>query len=213
MRRVWSSILVGSLVGCAATPPPPAPVVLDSAVASPIAVLPALAPVAAEPSAPAEEFGPHDHQLLLNAAGTLSFVENDNADTNSISAQLGLGYFLTREHEIGGQMLSTWSDMDGGVESTQLFIGPYYTYTHYIDTRSTIYGGPHLGLTYISFDAPGFDDSETVFAYGLHVGYRHWITPAVSFNVEPRWTHSDFDDDLGGDTDQYDILFGFSVLF
>jgi hypothetical protein len=160
-----------------------------------------------------ETFGPKDNQLLVTLNGALSYIDPDHADnTSAISGNFEVGWFKTREHEIGGQLFTnvTRSTHD---DNESVFLGPYYNYNWYRNPRQTFYGGPHLGLSYFKLKAPGISDSETSFAFGLHAGWRQWITPTASFNIEPRWTHTDLSSNLGGNRDELDILFGFSLIF
>jgi hypothetical protein len=210
MRPRCITVLLAFTAGCSAVPSPePAPAARQ-ADPEPRATDPRVSetrPVVVY------EYRPNERDVIVNASGTLTFLENDDADTSAVAAQLGAGYFLTNEHELGAQLLTTWTDTDDGAEATSYFFGPYYNYNFHVHPRTTLYAGPHFGIGHLSFEAGSVDDSDTVLAFGLHAGLRQWLTEDVAFNVEPRWTHADFDNDLGGDTDSIDILFGFSVLF
>jgi hypothetical protein len=192
----------------------PAP---ESTVAAPTDLFGDYSPPAAGPLSPSpradESFGPKDNQLLVTLNGAFSYINPDHADnTTSINGNFEVGWFKTREHEIGGQLFTDYSHSTHN-DNEQLFLGPYYNYNWYRTPRQTFYGGPHLGLSYFKLKAPGFSDSETSFAYGIHGGWRQWLTPTVSFNIEPRFTHTNLSSSLGGDRDEFDILFGFSLIF
>jgi hypothetical protein len=156
-----------------------------------------------------EAYGPRENKLILNINGAYSFVDNQLADQNSISGQLGVGYFITANHEAGLQVFGQWSRIKHFGSTHLYFLGPYYNYNHQVTPRTGLYAGPHLGYSSLGSSS----DDEDQFSYGAHVGVRHWLTPAVNLNIEPRFTHSEFDRDIGGVQNNWDFLFGFGVLF
>ena len=157
-----------------------------------------------------EDYGPDRGDWLLGASGNYRY---SHADANSggtdevetFSARLSGGWYQNRTHEYGFELLPNLTRLENSPDTSDVYLGAYYNYNHWASPRTTLYGGPQLGLAYIDGS-----DSETAFAYGLHAGVRYWINTAVSINLEPRWTIADLDDDLGGQTSNVDIFFGIS---
>jgi hypothetical protein len=49
------------------------------------------------------------------------------------------------------------------------------------------------------------------FSWGVHAGFRYWIDPSVSIDIEPRVSFTSLDESLGGDQSVFDLLIGLSV--
>jgi hypothetical protein len=45
----------------------------------------------------------------------------------------------------------------------------------------------------------------------VHAGFRYWIDPSVSIDIEPRVSFTSLDESLGGDQSVFDLLIGLSV--
>jgi opacity protein-like surface antigen len=175
-----------------------------------------LAPGCASPNGAAlnaqtERFGPTAGESEISAAGAISSTEIEfdgggDASIDDITAQVGYGYYYTDEIEFGGQVLVSISEFDfDGEDSTNTAIAvlPYGRYNFRINERSTWYAGAQLG--YQQFEGDGQD--ENAFGYGVHGGFKSWLSPEVSFFVEPRYTITDYGD---FDINEFLILLGFS---
>jgi hypothetical protein len=177
----------------------------STASAQPIVSAEPTSAVSAEPQG-VGRYGPGEGESLLTFGGALTFTDPDvGDDVDTLTAQVGYGYFLDEHHEVGGQILNSLSDSDD-FESTIFVVAPYYNYNWRQSSRTWYYAGPHIGILYNSIDTPGFDEDDTSFAYGAHGGVRQWITPSTSWFVEPRITKS-------SDVDDITILFGLNVSF
>jgi opacity protein-like surface antigen len=182
------------------------------ACAVPIRVFPAalaLLALAARTSGQ-EVYGPDKSDYLIGFDATYRHsradaVSSSSDETELFQARVQFGWFYSRRHELGLEFSPEFVQTEAGGDTTFLTLGPYYNYNHWAAPRTTLYGGPHLGLTYL--DASGID-SDTALSWGVHGGVRYWISPNVSVNVEPRFTVADQEDDFGGETTNIDVLFG-----
>ena len=148
------------------------------------------------------DYGSQKGDSLLSAAFSLSSSSPDGGeDITTVVTQLGAGFFLTQEHEVGGQILYASSD-SGAFDSEIISIAPYYNYNWRQSSRTWFYAGPHLGVQIID---TGFDDS-TELSFGVHGGLRQWLTPSTSVFVEPRFTTSD-------ELDDFTLLVGLSIAW
>jgi opacity protein-like surface antigen len=157
-----------------------------------------------------EVFGPDESDYLIGFDASYRYsradaVSGSSDETETLLARVEFGWFYTRRHEIGIELVPEFVRTEAGGDTTFVTFGPYYNYNHWATPRTTLYGGPHAGLTYV--DASGLD-SDTAFSWGLHVGARYWISPNVSVNLEPRYTVADQDDEFGGETTNLDVLVG-----
>ncbi|MFN0060571.1 MAG: outer membrane beta-barrel protein [Planctomycetota bacterium] len=155
-------------------------------------------------------YGPRDRQFLLGLSGSYSYEDDDNGKSERLVTQSELGYFLSRAHEVGANLGMLYTNSEIATDDAYtILIGPYYNYNYYLAPRTSVFAGPHVGLTV--FDDGATQDNEI--SYGVHVGVRHWLTPQLSFVVQPRYTHADFERELGGEQDRLDVLFGFAFSF
>lgn len=140
-------------------------------------------------------YGPVTGESLITFGGSLSSIDPDQGSSaRTTTGQAGFGYFISEEHEVGGQVLLIDSD-GSGFEAQNYSIAPYYNYNYRQSSRTWFYGGPHMGLVYSSTKAGNFSDDDTSFSFGVHGGLRQWITPRTSYFLEPRFTtSSEFDD-------------------
>ena len=157
-----------------------------------------------------EAYGPDESDFLLgmNAAYRYSkadAVNSSSDETELFQARFGVGYFSSRKHEFGLELVPDFVRTEAGGDTFSITLGPYYNYNHWTSPRTTLYAGPHAGLTYV--DATGISGDSSL-SYGVHGGLRYWTSPSVSINVEPRLTFADQEDDFGGDTTSLDLLLG-----
>lgn len=157
-------------------------------------------------------FGPSDRQFIVSFQGSFTYANNSNVDRNQFSLSTGIGYFHSREHEFGANVFVQYQkvalDAGGGGTAQTYALLPYYNYNHYVSPRLALYGGPH-------FEIFSFDDgsvSETDFGYGFQVGARYWVSPSVSFSVEPRFTHRNLSSDAGDSENELLVLFGLNFV-
>lgn len=221
-----------SLAACASN----APTVLPMAAWAPATNPPGVTPLGARrtasespaPSTPAQQaepeteqtYGPSHSDFLLTLSGAWShqtFQLND-AEQTTTQVTAGLSYFLSRAHELGLsfglQSIETESTfLVGGNPVTEknkgetIFVNALYNYNFYVTPRTGLYLGPQVGWG--RFDSGVSSTSEP--QYGVHVGLRHWLHPRVAITVEPQYYFVSFDDDQGGESDVYQILFGLAA--
>lgn len=160
-----------------------------------------------------ERFGPSKGQSEVSFGGTLSSQELEtdfgSFDSDSLIAQASYGHYLTDEVEVGGQLITSFSDSEGS-ETTAIGIQPYGRYNFRLNERTVAYAGVHLGLLHFIIDDDFSDESETAFSYGVHGGFKSWLNPTTAFFVEPRYTETSFDE---FDINQFDIILGFAITF
>ncbi len=161
-------------------------------------------PSAAAASPKQERYGPGEGESLVTAAGQISNTDIGGDSTRTFLALVGGGYFLTPEHEVGGQISFATSDPENGSSVTAVFVAPYYNYNWRQSSRTWYYAGPHAGFAKV--ESGSFDDSS--FALGVHAGLRHWLSPTTSVFVEPRYTWYEIDSETVNDLT---ALFGISV--
>lgn len=156
-------------------------------------------------------YGPAEGESELTFGGSFGTVSTEVAgsstDTTGFDGQVGYGQYLSNEHEVGGQLIFNLQSPDEGDDTGSISVLPYYRYNFRGADRIQYYLGVHGGLSQI--DAAG--DSDTGFSYGIHGGLKSWLTPQVSFFVEPRLTFSSIE--ISGvdiDIDEFRTLLGFT---
>lgn len=168
------------------------------------------APQAADQQA-SGKYGPEPGESLLQFGGSLTSQKTDSgaggsSTDSSLSLQGGIGWFQSDWLELGGQLLTDYSD--GG--STLISIAPYANGNYKWKERVWLYAGPHLGLGYFDFA----NDSAVSIQYGLHGGTRYWVDPRTSVFGELRYTRGTFEiNGIDIDSDTFQLLFGFTVVF
>ena len=104
-------------------------------------------------------------------------------------------------------------DVEAGIEhggnEQVYYLGGFYQYNWYVTPRTSVFGGFHTGVEHS--DVSG-SSSQTDLAYGLQAGVRFWISPNFSFNVEPRYTHTDLDASGLDSRDEFGVFLGFDVV-
>lgn len=151
--------------------------------------------------------GPMGGKQILSFGGSLSRTSVDSNDTMNFVLQAAFGYFLTDEHEVGGQLTTYISDSDD-FEFTSRSLGAFYNYNIPYQPNLWFYGGAHAGISIYEVDVSGGGDyDETGFAFGPHGGARLWISASAAIFVEPRITFAFLDD-----TETIiEVLFGYSM--
>ena len=172
----------------------------------------ALALLSTGPSLFAQEeaYGPDESDFLLGLNASYRYskadaVNSSSDETELFQARIGLGYFASRKHEFGLEFVPDFVRTEAGGDTFAFTLGPFYNFNHWSSPRTTLYAGPHAGLTYL--DASGIS-GDTALSWGVHGGMRYWTSPNVSINLEPRLTFAEQDDDFGGDTTSLDLLLG-----
>ena len=156
-----------------------------------------------------EVYGPRASEFLTSFNMSYSYADVDGFEFEDFAARVGLGYFLTRHHEIGLDLAGVYQATEGGGSDYLYFIGPLYNYNFYATPRTSFYAGGRVGLEYVDIsDVP----TQNNLSYGLQAGMRHWLTPRVSFNVEPRFTRTELDVDGLDRRDEFGIFLGFNVV-
>jgi hypothetical protein len=212
---VGATLLLG---GCAAAPtrtPDPRPESAEppaTIAAEPPAIESAEPPevVAANPDqhtngTDAGKYGAGKGETIVTAAMQISSSNTQGSATQSVAGQFGGGYFLTDEHEVGGQLLIDYI-APPGPNAVLVFLAPYYNYNYYVNPRLSVYGGPHMG--YARFSAAG-DDTNS-FQYGAQAGARYWLEPKTAAYAEWRFTHYQA---FGEGTNDFTLLLGLAFTF
>jgi hypothetical protein len=174
--------------------------------------------LAAETNAaqPELRYGPIRGESLMTFGGDFTHSELSNgfeSKTDSLTAQIGIGYFTHNNHEVGFQGIINHSRSkyeNSTRTSSQIGCYPYYNYNFRVNPRSWLYAGPHAGIVYSDY----IDDNDITWSFGLHAGLRFWLTSATSFFIEQRFTHTEFD--FGGgktESDVFKILLGLNLRF
>jgi len=214
---VGASLLLG---GCATAPtltsaPPPAPEAAtapETAATEPPPVEMAEPPelVAAKPEQATNgggdsEYGASAGEKIVMGAMQMSSANTDGGSTQNVSGMLGAGYFLTDQHEVGGQLLVTYF-APPGPNSVAFFLAPYYNFNYQVNPRLSIYGGPHLG--YARFEAGNQSDDSVQF--GVQAGGRYWLERNTAAFAEWRYTNYEA---FGSSTNEFAILLGLAFSF
>ncbi|MBL8747796.1 MAG: outer membrane beta-barrel protein [Planctomycetes bacterium] len=203
MRRALSVLVPSVLMtACAVT----------SEASYPTAERTAVPAEAADPTQDAAgKYGPEPGQSLLQFGGALTSQKTDagaggSSTDTSLTLQGGIGWFQNEWLELGGQLLTNYSDSG----FTLISVAPYANYNHKVNERVWVYGGPHVGLAYLDFSS---DDAISL-EFGVHGGTRYWVDPRTSVFGELRYTHAKFDLSPNEiDSDTFQLLFGFTVVF
>lgn len=141
------------------------------------------------------QFKPGDVEMTLSGSGT----NNNDFDTGSFAVGGSLGYFLTKEMEIGGRQSLGWSsgdtnsswfgvsrlffDYNFDLDRLVPFVGVNAGYLYGDDAEDAWLGGPEAGLKYflnsttfvfgeISYDfnlEEAFDEGAFFYSVGLGV--------------------------------------------
>jgi hypothetical protein len=147
-------------------------------------------------------YGAIKGESVLSFGASLSEVEADTSgfeDSDSESLQAGIGYFLTNEHEFGGQFLYDSSkSLDSRLTNRGLY--PYYNYNFKLSERTWLHIGPHFGIA----EMKGAGSKESDFSYGAQAGIRQWVTPRVAVFFERRNTYSE-------ENEHFFFLFGVNI--
>jgi hypothetical protein len=196
-NRFSSSILAIVAAGCAA-----APATLSFSESGNTG-LPRSVPQATEP------WGPRQSDYVTSFNFSYSYADLDGILSERVAGRLGVGHFLTDEHEVGLDFATVYDGLEGGGSSSRYFLGPFYHYNLPLTARTSIYAGPHLGLEYS--DGSGVS-SQIDFAYGVQAGIRHWLSPKVSFNLETRYTHTELGSSGLNNRDELGLFLGFDVV-
>ena len=170
---------------------------------------------AVAPAVQESRYGPAAGESEASFAVSLSKSETDidgvgTTDSTTLFAQVGGGYFLTDQQEVGGQILVSTVEVEGADDSNTLGLFPYYRWNFRVGPRSVVYVGAQVGVQ--SLDSAGDDD--TSFGGGVHAGFKTWLTPRVAFFIEPRLNRTDYEIN-GTDIEITDLttLLGLSILF
>ena len=205
------------LASCASSPMASAPAIplpmvslTSPSVAAPAPSAPA--PSAARPAQTGDLYGPAPGESELTFGGSFGHVSTEiggggSLDVRTLDGQVGYGRYVTEHHEYGGQLIFNISQPDQGDDTGNLGILPYYRYNFRPSERTWYYAGVHAGL--IRFEAGG--ESDMGFSCGIHGGMKSWLTPQISFFVEPRLTFSEVS--LGSvdvEVDEFRTLLGFT---
>jgi hypothetical protein len=157
------------------------------------------------------QFGPSAQELLLGFSGSYTYRNNELFDSDEFRALVTLGYFATRSHEFGLQLLGAYQKADqdvGGGSSSELFrLSPYYNFNWYTSPQLSFFVGPHFEFQ--SFEASG--DRESDFGLGIQGGVRYWISTSFGIEVQPRFTYRELGGDLGDET-ELQWLFGINLV-
>ena len=214
-----------SLTACASTTPTVLPTsaltLAPRATTAPPAESPTTPPPVQQAEPDSEQtYGPDssDFLLTLNGAWSHQTFQLNDAEQTTTQVTAGLSYFFNRAHELGLsfglQSIETEATfIQGGMPVTEknkgetLFVNALYNYNFYVGQRTGLYLGPQVG--YGRFDSGVSSTSEP--QYGVHIGLRHWIHPRVAITVEPQYYFVSFDDDQGGESDVYQVLFGLAA--
>jgi opacity protein-like surface antigen len=157
-------------------------------------------------------FGPKESQFLVNFSGSYTYDSNPALTSETLGINLGLGYFISREHEIGADLFMQYQkvalDIGGGTRTDSYAVLPYYNYNYYLSPRLSVHGGPHLEF----FSLNAGDGRDNDYGYGVQIGARYWVTPSVSLSVEPRYTHRKLSSGSIDKEDEFQTLFGLNFV-
>jgi len=135
--------------------------------------------------------------LTLNGSG----ASDNDFDSNSLGATVGIGYFTTKEVEFGLRQTVNWSDSEGSdsvvngatvgfaqyhfdLQRWQPFVGVSVGYQYGDCVQDEWIGGPEAGVKYfvndttyiygiVQYEVPLEDGfDDGAFVYGLGVGFR-----------------------------------------
>jgi len=131
-------------------------------------------------------------------------------DQEALTVDTDFGYFLSDRSELGFSLDGIWinNEIDDSYTGAA---GVFYNLNFALGPRTTLYVGPEV--LWVRLDSGGGVDKVDEIAYGGRIGLRFWFTPAVSFLVEPSYLFTPYDDDIGGDQDQFTFKLGVGVKF
>jgi len=173
------------------------------------------------PRVDASTYGPANGESEVTFGGSLGIKSTDSSlngvsggttDDIGLTAQVGYGYYVTRSHELGAQVLFNLNRPDGGGDNGTIGLFPYYRLNFRGADRLQFYVGAHGGLQqFEQDDQMGGSQSDSGFSYGGHVGLKSWLTPDLSFFFEPRFTLSTLSfDSVDVDIEEFRVLLGFT---
>jgi hypothetical protein len=187
------ALLLSSCASTMSVPEPPARLTAESTAAAESASY--------EPTSQGldgQRYGTSAGESLLTFGGALSNTTPEGGDsTTSLTAQVGVGRFLSDTKEMGLQALLFKTD-----DLTVLNLAPYFNFNFRLSSRTWLYAGPHIGV--LIFDQETAEEIDIEFSYGVHGGIRRWATPSTSLYIEPRFTTSDLQDEFA-------VLFGMNI--
>lgn len=157
-----------------------------------------------------ERFGPETGDSELNAAASLSSTDTEvgssTSTTDTLTGQFGIGYYVDEQLEVGGQVILAKLEADG-FEATSTALLPYVRWNFRSNERSWFYAGAHAGYQSQESSGSGFSSDDSAVSYGIHGGFKSYLSPRTAVFVEPRFTITNFDD---FDTEQFLWLLGFT---
>ena len=169
----------------------------------------------------ADDFNPSAGNKVVQAFVRYIYADNSAEDDTGGggAAQVGLdqelltvdadlGYFVSDANELGVSVDGLWANNEFDDSSTAA-VGAFYNYNVALGPRTTMYFGPEA--LFVRFDPGGGSERVEEVAYGGRLGFRFWFTPAVSFVVEPSYLFTPYDDEIGGDQDQFALKLGVGV--
>jgi opacity protein-like surface antigen len=149
----------------------------------------------------------------LNFLGSYQSWNGDEAsDQDTLSLAGGLGYFVTDNLEVGGEVGVNWlkeKDEDGDYKTTAYSLGASAKYHFMPKNQCVPYVGAQIGYLYLDVDSPDDEDDGKYdgLEYGPLAGLRFELNESNDFFVEYRYTL--FSGDYG---DAYDgahqVFFG-----
>lgn len=142
---------------------------------------------------------------VVGLSGSYAYREDDIQERELFTLRGTVDQFLTDNHVVGAYALGQFSNVEEDTDGReQLWTGLHYHYHYHLNERTSIYGGPQLGLTF--FDDAGTNDQS--FTYGISGGFRHWLTDRVAFTIEPSILFADFKERNGDDSEDFLLLWG-----
>ena len=144
---------------------------------------------------------------VVGFSGAYSLRQTDLEETESFSASAAIDQFLTDEHAVGAYVLGQFNNIDSDEDGReQIWSGLRYSYNLHLSKRTSIYGGPTIGVAF--FDDDNRNDASLT--WGVAAGLRHWLTERVALTVEPTYLRANFDRAGGGNSDEVFVLWGFA---
>lgn len=134
--------------------------------------------------------------VFSNAGGRVDVFEDNGGRSVRLNAQVG--YFLTMNHEVGGEILASWWRSDMAGSNSNVDFGAFYRY-NFVSAEDTswLYAGLEVG-------------DFGVRTYRPHVGWKLMLTESVAFDVNGGISHRRGN---WGNSNDVDARFGFSIIF
>jgi hypothetical protein len=173
-------------------------------------------------------------EIFVGGSGSFHYAENDQVDRmRSFELTPRYGYFVTDRLEVMGSVGAEFQDVRYKTTGAPLEVSRVkrqdysaalaLQYNHDEGGQIVPFARGFLGVVKSRTEmiqeniplvgtAQAKDETTAMFT-GMRVGVRYFMTPRLSSDVGVGWKRVFYDDDFGGDSDDYSFTIGCALFF